>query len=177
MLLDKLWSLNNDAISEVLFYNKTQNKHQSKKIYRKYKCYGETPNFNSKIKKSYMFCDKTLKLPEALNFYVEQFKTIDKRYNQFVVNWYESDDYIEPHSDCTSAMIQDYNIGLIVIGEDRPIIFTSRLDPNIKLMKQTNGGVLEISKELNELYRHEVGPGSFRRISITARMMRVGNEE
>lgn len=157
----------------VLVYDKITNTHKEKTIFRKYSCYGATPKFDSTIKKSYMFCGKNTSLiPSQLTKYIKKFKDLDSRYNQFVVNYYNSSDYIEPHRDCDAHMVDNYKIGVISLGEIRPMIFT-HIHTNKGFEKKLDSTIFEFSKDINQNFRHQVPTGKKKRISITARMMKL----
>lgn len=164
----------------VLVYNKAKKEHEEKQIYRRYRSYGKVPEFDPRIKKSYMFSgweglEKEQDIPEVVKNIMED----NPEYNQCVVNWYMSgDEYIEPHSDCDAHMIDNYKIKIINFTEVPDRIFRlkhktdSRKDINIKLGNNTE---IILDKRLNTEYRHEVPASSnfkSQRVSVTLRQIK-----
>ena len=89
--------------------------------FRYHKSYMQTPDFNPESMKSYMFSgeDKSGnngKFPELFEPFYEYIKSQDARYNQMVINWYEKEDFIPLHSDCTHSMIDNASIWIVNIN-------------------------------------------------------------
>lgn len=167
--------------NSVLVYDKVLKKHYKKQIYRQYESYGKVPLFDPNNPKSYMFSGTSTKIgtktiPEEYIPYIDQIKSLDARYNQFVINIYnDGNDYIEPHSDCDKDMIDDYRILILSIGETRTLRLTSRKNNDVYLdIDLHNNSIFKLDKDLNSNYRHEIlkSDTTNRRISITARMMK-----
>lgn len=55
-------------------------------------------------------------LPASLRPFYEYVKTVDPRYNQMVVNWYEDDDFIAFHHDCLRKVVRDVPIVVISLS-------------------------------------------------------------
>jgi alkylated DNA repair dioxygenase AlkB len=59
------------------------------------------------------------KLPNILNPIYQFFKRIDNRYNQVVINYYESEhDSIALHSDWDDNMINNYEISILILNKN-----------------------------------------------------------
>jgi hypothetical protein len=174
---EKIWALKPDHKSKVYVYNKEKDTHEEKQIYRSYRSYLRVPPFDTRIKKSYMYDGVEPSVPNELIPYLIHATKEDERYNQMVVNWYEPEDYIEKHSDCDAFMVNDYLIGVMSIDEPgtspRQMVFTCR-DQETGVTPLTLAGWVEIPDYMNRDFRHEVGAGEGRRISITFRMLREG---
>lgn len=174
---DQLYRLRPEENSSVLVYDKKNKKHNKKEIFRAYNSYLKTPSFDSKIEKSYMFLNKDTEIPKEILPFVEFAKTLDKRYNQLVVNWYDKEDYIEPHRDCTSKMISpDSPILTINLNESddpyklRHLTFENVNDGEISSIPLLNKHYYIIKN--NQTHRHYVGKGLEKRISLTFRMIK-----
>lgn len=171
-----IFKLKPDDRSSVLVYNKDKNIHENKQIFRSYMAYGKTPDFDSKVKKSYMFSNKSEVIPDILLPFVDFAKTISPKYNQVVVNWYEKDDFIEPHRDCTANMLdKDCPILCLNLNEglDERYLKLEAVDTNDKTkwkFELPNNTFYIINDNIT--FRHSVTKGSQKRISITFRMMR-----
>lgn len=163
--------------SEVVIFDKENKNFYNKQIYRKYMSFLNVPEFDQEVKKSYMFCEKAKEVPQELLKYLAFAKSIDPRYNQMVVNWYEKDDYIEAHRDCTSKFIdKEAPILMLNFNEDdqienaRDMVFNNAEDENDSYTeKLVNNSYLLINN--NTTHRHRVGKGNSRRVSITFRMI------
>ena len=171
---DKIWSLKPEGRSKVYVYNKETKIHDEKQIFRSYRSYLKIPPIEAamKLPKSYMYDGLEPSVPNCLLEYVKDAWAEDVRYNQMVVNWYEPEDYIEPHRDCENFMVDDYTIRIVSLYPTDDV-------RKIKLTKVSDGtdihldleGVNYLDQDTNNNYRHSVGPGKTRRISITFRML------
>ena len=172
-VFNKIWDLKPEKKGKVYIYNKTKDVHEKKKIYRNYTSYLKIPPFDTSLKKSYMFDGVEKMLPEVLKPYLNAAQEVDKRFNSVYVNWYEPDDYIDPHTDCDAYMPKDYLIGIYTLNENsegfRDLVLTNR-KTGAKKKTPLKDGFVFLTPELNKQYRHEVWRGSHRRISITFRM-------
>lgn len=166
----------------VIVFDKNLQQHYIKEIFRKYKSFGNVPKFDPNHKKSYMFSDNVLDtftdpIPEEYKQYIDFIKNLDSRYNQFVINVYESgQNYIEPHSDCDKDMVCDYRILILSLGQTRTMRLTSRKSSDVKIdVELKDNSIFLLDKDLNSNYRHEIlqDDSKNQRISITARMMKV----
>lgn len=169
-------------LNEVLIYDKIEDEHKVKQIFRKYLSFGKIPEIDLHHKKSYMFKgskEQNIKeIPKAYKKYVKNIIILDDRYNQFIINYYkDGNDYIEPHSDCDKDMIQNYKILILSLGTERTLRFTTR-NQDIKgsfdvILKHNSYFIL--NEFLNKQFRHEIIKDVkilTDRISITARMMK-----
>jgi alkylated DNA repair dioxygenase AlkB len=110
----------NDEKSKIMQFNKNHDNPEwyELEINRWFKSYLQTPNFDDRYKKSYMFSGKeqleiSEDLPDLIKPIFNYVKSLDNRYNQVVVNWYEKEnDYISMHSDWVDNMVDNYNIGI-----------------------------------------------------------------
>jgi len=211
-------ALSEDNTSDsVQVMNKETGKHEKKKIFRKFKSYGKTPEFDKDGAKSYMFSgaksymfasgeksksymfssgtksymfsgdkddsDINSDIPDVfkpIQDYVE--KELEQTYNQAVVNWYRTgDEYIEMHSDCTSAMIDSPSIVIVNLNDpkskqDRVFKLKAKYDSSDDLMSNLNlslrhGRVIEMGGSTQDRFRHGVEKGKSRRVSFTLRQM------
>lgn len=166
---EEVWNLKPKDLSNVYVYNKEKCVHERKQIFRSYRSYLCVPPFNPDLKKSYMFDGLEESVPNCLLPYLRKTWKEDDRYNQMIVNWYEPEDYIQPHRDCDHYMVDDYEIKIYSLGDIRNMIF-EHVDSGHKYEKLLSTP-LTITKEGNRGYRHSVGSGRARRISITFRML------
>lgn len=162
--------------SKVLVFNRETKLHEEKTIFRSYMSYLNTPEFDNDIEKSYMFLNRSEKVPMEFEPFIEFAKSIDPNYNQMVVNWYEANDYIEFHRDCTANMLsKDSPILTINLNETRDI-YSARSLMMVDVETNEVSSIPLLDKTYfiinnNSTHRHAVGRGTERRISITFRMM------
>lgn len=174
---NKLYNLRQNNNNTVLIYNRETQKHEVKTIFRDYMGYLNTPKYNPETKKAYMHVHKQENTPVELLPFVEFAKSIDSRYNEMVVNWYDKDDYIEMHSDCTSSFI-DKDAPILVLNfnetslENRDIVFENRETKEITKLPLLQDSYFIINN--NTTHRHGVNKGLERRVSITFRMIKEG---
>lgn len=174
---DDLFKLKTPSRDSVLVFNKSKDVHESKEIFRSYMNFLETPEFDSEVKKSYMFVNKSKELPSEFQQFIDFAKSIDPRYNQLSVSWYEKEDFIQPHRDCVSKMIHpDCPILMINLNESddesKARIMTFE---NVDSGDMSSVTLFDKTYHLinnNSTHRHGVGVGSERRISLTFRMMK-----
>lgn len=58
-------------------------------------------------------------MPDELDMFLEFAQTVDERFNQVIVNWYQDgNDYIAPHRDCPYGLIEGAPIMIINLCED-----------------------------------------------------------
>lgn len=176
---EEIFKLKPKGRSSVLVYDKTNEAHFEKQIFRSYTAYLNVPEFDDTIKKSYMFSNKENELPSEFIPLLNFAKSIDDRFNQVVVNWYEPEDYIEPHRDCTANMI-DKSAPILCINlnesntrENSRHLLLEPLQTGEKQKLTLSNNTYYILKD-NLSVRHSVGKGSERRIAITFRMMKEG---
>lgn len=174
---NKLFNLKPDSRSKVLIYNKKLKTHEEKTIFRSYSSFLNTPKLDENVEKSYMFLNKEEVVPVEFSDFVNFVKDLDPRYNQMVINWYNPEDYIELHSDCSAKMINDEApILTINLNESNE----ESMERQFKMVNKENGE--ESSFRLknnhffviknNKTHRHCVGTGLEKRISLTFRMMK-----
>ena len=173
----KLFSMKPKENNDVLVYNKKTKEFDKKTIFRSYVSYLNTPEFDPKTEKSYMFLNKEDKVPTELKPILDYVQSIDERYNQMVVNWYNEDDYIEMHRDCTAKMLDKESPILIMnlnesdnIKKCREMTFENVETKERRKETLKNNYLYKI--ENNNTHRHGVGKGKEKRISITFRMMK-----
>lgn len=174
---NSIYKLKPSKRSEIILFDKINKEFRNREIFRSYVSYGVVPEFDSNVKKSYMFVNKELKVPSELVPFFEFAKSIDTRYNQMVVNWYNPEDYIELHRDCTSKMLDNNSpILMINLNETDDIYSIRSLNfVSIETGEQTsvpllNNSYLTITN--NSTHKHYVGKGCEKRICITFRMMK-----
>jgi alkylated DNA repair dioxygenase AlkB len=178
----KLFNLHPEKKGKVLVFNKETKEHEEKEIYRYFESYLNTPKFDPSVSKSYMFSglgteDITKPLPKEFEPFYNEFKD----YNQIVINWYNAEDYIEPHSDCTAKMVENSSIALVNLNESDDHTKNRKFKLKAKdkdkvlfddLEYSLNHGLCIImGGKTQEYYRHSVGKGEESRISITLRNM------
>lgn len=176
MKFDELFKLKPEKKGTVLVYDKDKKEHYKKDIFRYYESYGETPDFDESVEKSYMFnggVNTKKEVPKEFKPIIEQYP----EYNQVVINWYDIGDYIEPHSDCMSKMIKDAKIAIINLHEyDLPetMLFEGRSDEYSDFsIECTHGDVIILDEHKNINYRHSIKVENQRRISITLRQINI----
>jgi hypothetical protein len=177
---EELYSLRPDVKSKIILYDKTTGVFRERQIFRSYMSYLNTPKHNPDVKKSYMFLNKSDEIPKIFLPLLEYVKTIDARYNQMVVNWYEPDEYIELHRDCTSSMVSPNAPILMVNLNETDDIYNIRTfhmisaeNEGIESKALKNNYLYEITN--NKTHRHYTGKGVEKRISITFRMIKENN--
>lgn len=174
---EDLWNLKPKDKSRVWVYNKETGEHEEKQIFRSFRSYLNIPPKDKSIPKSWMHDELELEVPEILQKYVEDAQKEDSRYNSMTVNWYEKDDFIEPHRDCDNYMVDDYKIKIISLHEPntnpRAFKLKNVATEEVEEICFAGGVPIYLSKKNNSIYRHSVGPGEGRRISITFRMLDV----
>lgn len=162
------------------------------KANRIYKTYGIVPKFEAD-KYSYMYgdietTDKCYAIDDSP--YVKSIvKHFDYKYNNVIVNWYESgNNYIPFHKDCEKQMTATKDIAIVTFipqlcsdSDVRNIVFkqdattSTMLKKNIKYksvnIKATNGSVVIIGGDTNTYFRHGVRRHitSHPRISVSLR--------
>ena len=122
-------------------------------------------------------------LPNLLVPFYEYVKSIDERYNQVIVNWYESDDYIAFHRDCQRKLQSDVPIVILTLTEDRDACRDFEIIPfeenpasvkteysNVKISLR-NGLLLKMCGNSQTEFRHGIKQNNKfgRRISISFR--------
>ncbi len=169
---DKIFSLHpiydNNEKSKILLFNKNPLNPQWNEIetHRWFESYLNTPEYNNKYHKSYMFGSldkKEIKkeLPNEINYLFQYAKNLDNKYNQVVVNWYEKEnDYIPAHSDWVDGMIPDYNIGFLNLygkhDKVRNFKITNKNSGEIHSMPLFNGEFVIMCGKFQDEFRHEV---------------------
>jgi hypothetical protein len=170
-------TLRPDEKSKIILHDKQTGEFRDRQIFRSYMSYLNTPDFDSDVKKSYMFVNKSEELPKIFDALLNHVKSIDSRYNQMVVNWYNPEEYIELHRDCASSMISDDAEILMVNLNETDSLYDMRTfhmissdDKDFGSVPLLNGHLYHITN--NKTHRHFTGKGTEKRISITFRMMR-----
>lgn len=169
-------SILSKGTDEVLVYNKKNKIHENKTIFRNYLCTGNTPDFDKDVEKSFMFMGQRLKNSPAQD--LKNLIPEGHKYNQEVLNYYkDGNSYIEPHSDCSAKMEDDYTIAILTLspeGGNRIFRLESRTSGDCIDIKTEHGQILILDKEANESYRHSVPKDKSKesRISITYRQIK-----
>lgn len=174
---NELFNLKPDNRSKVTIFDKDTKEFVTKEIFRSYNSYLNTPEWDKNVKKSYMFLNKEDKIPSQFKPLLDFVQQLDNRYNQMVVNWYNKNDYIELHRDCTSKMINSSApILTINLNESEDVNKTRHM-----IFQCVESGEMSSTPLLdkhyyiidnNETHRHAVGTGLEKRISLTFRMMK-----
>jgi alkylated DNA repair dioxygenase AlkB len=178
-----------------MFYYHPNKRHEivinraNKQVFRWQQSYMNTPKCTPELisRLSYMYSglddsNNNNELPEIFKPYYEYAKSVDKKYNQAVICWYnDQDDYISYHSDCEKDMINMYKVMIITLNEpilnnNRTMNFTNKNNSSIiyEQIELINGSVLEIPHNVNKQFNHGI-PKSIikkgRRISISFRQI------
>lgn len=182
---DWIYGLGNklEAVEDsVIIFNKTTKQYENKKIFRKYKSFLNTPSFDETTKKSYMFSSQKekqnyLELPDLLKPIYDDILSLDKRYNNCVVNWYQDgNDWIEMHSDCTAKLLNNSPIAIVTLtnGYPRTLKIVSRGKSHHYTVPLFNGSIIILDNKSNTEYRHGIDPdptNECSRVSLTFRMV------
>lgn len=123
---NEMFNIHSADRGRVLVFNKDHKNPEWDEIecFRWCKSYLNTPKFDKKVMKSYMFsgtdgANINDPLPEIFNPFYEYMKTNDNKYNQVVINWYKDhNDYIPQHSDCEADMIDNHVISVINLNNN-----------------------------------------------------------
>ena len=170
---EEIWKLKPKGLSKVYVYNKDTKVHEEKQIYRSYRSYLNIPPFNKALPKSYMYDGLEPSIPNVLMYYIKDAWHENHKYNQLIVNWYNPEDYIQPHRDCDHYMVDDYEILIYSLNED-PNMFRKlkfhKLNGDFHSSLDLDGPII-IGQRANQNYRHSVGPGGGKRISLAFRML------
>jgi alkylated DNA repair dioxygenase AlkB len=124
-----------------------------------------------------MFNHYTSTIPKELEFYLNFAQSMNKDYNNCYVNWYDTGkDWIEPHSDCTSQLLENSSIIIINLNEgkyERTFKIQSKNGGDIQEIKLTHGKCLMFNSKEQESYRHWVDQEDTEegRISVTLRII------
>jgi alkylated DNA repair dioxygenase AlkB len=158
----------NDKKSKIMQFNKDSNNPEwyELEINRWFKSYLQTPSFDNKYKKSYMFSGKeqleiSEDLPDLIKPIFNYVKNIDNRYNQVVVNWYEKEnDYIALHSDWVDNMVDNYNIGILnLYGQTDKIRTLDIINKNTlekTSIELNNGDLVLLCGDFQNEFRHGI---------------------
>lgn len=97
---------------------------ENMQVFRWQKSYGKTPEYDKSDEyfKTHFYMYSGLDtsknndvLPQLFAPFFEYIKSIDERYNQVVINWYDSDDHIAFHRDCQRNMMVDVPILVLTL--------------------------------------------------------------
>lgn len=174
---DTLFNLHPEKKGNVLVFNKDHQNPDWHEIecFRYCKSYLATPKFDNTVMKSYMFSGHNNEgINDPLPIAFQPFYAYMKDYNQVIVNWYEKEDYIPPHSDCDAHMVDNYNIGLINLSKsNRSFDLQSRNSDTNYSIPLVHGTIIKMCGKTQQLYTHSVGKGFYegdnRRIGISFR--------
>ena len=178
---ENLFNLKPEELGQVLVYDRQNKVHNEKTIYRFYKSYLASPKFDPKVDKSYMFSNAADTLrekdcPPELIPYLSFAKSLDSRYNQMTVNWYEPENLIEMHRDCTAKMVEPTILCINLNENDSRQAVRDFEIQDVKTGEECsipliNNRYLIMSGDSQITHRHGVGTGKNKRISITFRMI------
>lgn len=154
-----------------------------KTIFRYFQSYLRIPGFDPDTGKSYMFSgsknplETYRKLPEELNKLLNFVNNKNVGYDNCVVNWYEPEDYIEPHSDCTAKLNKDASILIANFNEpntepDRFFEVENKQGELTRFHLLDDRLLLEMPPGFQEKFRHGVRAGKQRRISVSFRKLK-----
>lgn len=175
----ELKAIQPDDESIVSVYDKNTGTYRNKNVFRTYRSYGVSPAFDLHTAKSYMFNNQIAQLPNELKPFMAFAKTLDSRYNNCYVNWYDSGaNHIEPHSDCTAKMVPDSKILIMNLNEswyERTFKMEHKRHVGQTHQITLNHGIcIELDSSEQEEFRHWVEPENTDqgRISLTFRMIK-----
>ena len=176
---EELWQLHPEERGKVVMV--CQGEAIDRTCHRWHQSYGHTPPRDPESTKSYMFSGlhplPTPDLPEAFQYYLELLNAGGARYNNVVVNWYDSNDYIALHADYETGLSPGSNIAVLSFcetGEDYPVR-TFRVKAmeggEIVDLPLEQGTLIRMCGDTQKFYRHGVAQlkGAGRRISLTFR--------
>lgn len=166
-----------DNSSKVLVYNKNKNDPDwiEEKCKRYFKSYLKTPEFDTSVCKSYMFSghdnsEIERELPNIFLPYYDYMKSIDNKYNQVVVNYYDcGSDHIPSHRDWTNGMVDDYKISIITLNDTKNTVnrkFNIEINEDVNFESEYenldielyNGLIVTMGGEFQERFRHGICP-------------------
>lgn len=155
--------------------------------------YLNTPEYDASDEyfksKTYMYANVNQnahnELPEMFRPFYEYMKTVDPRYNQVVVNWYDEDDYLNFHHDCQRKLVLGVPIMVVTLSQTDLIHFEfnhsisskntntehpTPLYSKLKI-KLRHGCVIEMGGDIQLEFNHGVRPtiNAGKRISISFR--------
>lgn len=119
---DKLFNLHPEKRHNIIMRNKNSNK----EVFRWQKSYLNTPNYDKDDEyfktRNYMYSgldtsQNNEDLPELFKPFYDYVKSLDSRYNQVIINWYDNNDYIDFHRDCQRKIIEGVPIIIINLNE------------------------------------------------------------
>jgi alkylated DNA repair dioxygenase AlkB len=181
---DELWNLHPEERLRIVWKPTMQ----EMPMHRWQQSYLQTPSLestkdNGNVHFMYSSLDEsanTLPLPSLFQPFHEFMLGCDARYNQVVANWYDGDDYIAQHRDCTTGMINESPIAMCNIEPNAQRHFSivpnrtceTPLYPEV-LIPLANGITVTMGGETQQHYKHGVAsvPGAGRRISLSFRCM------
>lgn len=170
---DELFNLHPLNRGKVLVFNgEKENKNWVEtECSRWYETYGKTPKFDDTVMKSYMFSGNnninTSILPDLYQPFNKYMINKDDRYNQIVINWYDSkNDYIPLHSDCEAHMIDNHVISLINLNENNNHyrVFNLIAKDNVATLYKNidivlkHGIIITMGGNIQQHFRHGVKP-------------------
>ena len=169
---------------------------ENMEVFRWQKSYLKTPNYDEKDEyfktHYYMYSSKddlcNDELPEEYVKFYEYVKSIDERYNNVVINWYNPEDYIDLHRDCQRMLKKDVPIIIVTLMCERDVYreldiipyekndkSVIALNSNVKV-EMRNGSMIKMCGKTQDEFRHgmkasESNEKNMRRISISFRAL------
>jgi alkylated DNA repair dioxygenase AlkB len=150
------------------------------------KSYLKTPSCTPELieKHSYMYSGlddshNYNDLPEIFQPFYDYMKSVDSRYNQVVINWYDDgEDYLPYHSDCEKDMIDEYVVTTISFNDPNFDSYRSMtfIDSNNNIVKEVfleTGSIILMNHHANKIFKHGIAKSDKknigRRISMSFR--------
>lgn len=98
----------------ISYFNRDDGTFKEVPSHRWHQSYMSTPPKDPSVRRNYMFSG-TLNLESFAPYYTYMLQK-DPRYNQVVINWYGSNNYIPMHHDCEAKMVHNHSISMININ-------------------------------------------------------------
>lgn len=168
----------------VSYFNHDDGTFKEVASHRWYQSYMNTPPKDPSVRRNYMFSGRddtpvNLELPELFAPYYNYMLQKDPRYNQVVINWYGSNNYIPMHRDCEAGMVNNHSVSLININEPVPLPARTFKLMSLKNAKTVlydtinivlrDGVLITMCGDTQSQYLHGVRKGKASRISVSCR--------
>ena len=190
-LFDALFNMKPEKRHKII----TKETGENMEVFRWQQSYLKTPNYDKTDEyfktHYYMYSgidttNNNNDLPKEFLPFYEYVKKIDDRYNQVIINWYNSEDYIDFHRDCQRKLLKDVPIIVItlmsnvesfrefeIIPYEKNSEIVIPLYSNIKIITK-NGSMIKMCGDIQTEFRHgmkasEINNDDYRRISMSFR--------